>query len=86
MRLAYAGFVVVGLDYFFNDPVYIHDGEQGFDRPAWMAKSKAQAREYEPKWFEAIKERFGVLNPESPVLLSTDMLFHTKGKTRNTSL
>ncbi|KAL5493012.1 hypothetical protein ACEPAI_4460 [Sanghuangporus weigelae] len=53
------GFTVVGIDYFFGDPVYIHTGEEGFDRPAWMAKSKAQAREYEPKWFEAIKERYG---------------------------
>ncbi|EJC99879.1 alpha/beta-hydrolase [Fomitiporia mediterranea MF3/22] len=53
------GYDVVGIDYFFGDPVYIHDGEQGFDRPAWMAKSKAQAAENEPKWFQVIKERYG---------------------------
>ncbi|KAH8113618.1 alpha/beta-hydrolase [Phellopilus nigrolimitatus] len=53
------GFIVVGIDYFLGDPIHIHNDEPGFDRPAWMAKSQAQAREHEPKWFEAIKNRFG---------------------------
>ena len=56
---SFIGFIVIGLDYFLGDPVYIHLDEPEFDRPAWSAKSIAQARKVEPKWFEAVKERFG---------------------------
>jgi dienelactone hydrolase len=53
------GFIVLGPDYFFGDPIQNHANEEGFDRPAWMAKSKKQADECVPKWLEAVKEKFG---------------------------
>ncbi|KAK0209976.1 Alpha/Beta hydrolase protein [Desarmillaria ectypa] len=52
------GFFVVGVDYFLGDPVYIHTKPE-FDRPAWMAKSKQQAKEMMPRWLEAIREKYG---------------------------
>ncbi|KAH8113614.1 alpha/beta-hydrolase [Phellopilus nigrolimitatus] len=53
------GFIVVGIDYFLGDPIETHLNEAGFDWPAWLSKSESQSREYEPKWYEAIKKRFG---------------------------
>ncbi|KAK0471283.1 Alpha/Beta hydrolase protein [Armillaria novae-zelandiae] len=52
------GFIVVGVDYFLGDPVYIHT-EPDFDRPAWLEKSKHQARELMPGWVNAIREKYG---------------------------
>lgn len=52
------GFVVVGIDYFEGDPIYLHANEEGFDRPAWFRRMLARSQELEPKWFDAIKERF----------------------------
>ncbi|KAK0430812.1 Alpha/Beta hydrolase protein [Armillaria borealis] len=52
------GFIVVGVDYFLGDPVYIHT-EPDFDRPAWMEKSKQQAKELMPRWLNAIREKYG---------------------------
>ncbi|KAK0439999.1 Alpha/Beta hydrolase protein [Desarmillaria tabescens] len=43
------GFFVVGVDYFLGDPVHIHT-EPDFDRPAWLAKSKQQAKDMMPRW------------------------------------
>ncbi|KAL0948567.1 hypothetical protein HGRIS_011126 [Hohenbuehelia grisea] len=53
------GFTALGIDYFLGDPVHKHEGEEGFDRPAWFAKSRKNAAEVFPKWFEAVKEEFG---------------------------
>ncbi|KAL0571465.1 hypothetical protein V5O48_010501 [Marasmius crinis-equi] len=53
------GFIVVGIDYFLGDPVHLHDNEQGFDRDAWFAKSRAQAERLIPSWLEAVKQKFG---------------------------
>jgi len=53
------GFVVLGIDYFLGDPVYIHDNETDFDRAAWMAKSKKQAFEMFPKWLKAVRDIYG---------------------------
>jgi len=58
-HFAGCGFIVLGLDYFFGDPIYLHNEEEGFDRQAWMAKSKKAAGECVPKWFEAVKEKYG---------------------------
>jgi len=44
------------LDYFFGDPIQNHTNEEGWDRPAWMAKSRKAAGESVPKWFETVKE------------------------------
>jgi hypothetical protein len=54
-----AGFTVLGPDYFFGDPIQNHMNEEGWDRPAWMAKSRKAAGELVPKWFEAVKEKYG---------------------------
>jgi len=53
------GFIVVGLDYFFGDPVQNHMGKEGWDREAWMAKTRKGADECVPRWFEAVKEKYG---------------------------
>jgi hypothetical protein len=53
------GYVVLGPDYFFGDPVHLHNGEAGFDRTAWMEKSRKQAIEALPKWTEAVTEEYG---------------------------
>ena len=59
-----AGYLVVGLDYFNGDPVYLHrengkwtDTTQTFDQ--WKDKYTAVAEEYIPRWIEAIKKQFG---------------------------
>lgn len=55
-----SGFIVLGPDYFFGDPVQDHSGEAGFDQSAWAAKSKKQADECVPRWLEAVKEKYGL--------------------------
>ncbi|PPR06547.1 hypothetical protein CVT26_000725 [Gymnopilus dilepis] len=49
------GFYVLGIDYFFGDPVHLHADEPGFDRAAWSAKSRKQAQEATPKWIKAAR-------------------------------
>jgi hypothetical protein len=56
---SHTGFIVVGPDYFFGDPIDLHTGKEGWDRQAWMAKSRRAADECVPKWFEAVKEEYG---------------------------
>jgi hypothetical protein len=56
------GFTVLGIDYFFGDPVHLHQDEEGFDRAAWSAKSKQQAKEAFPKWVEGVREIYGRYN------------------------
>jgi len=53
------GFTVLGIDYFFGDPVHLHTDEPGFDRAAWSAKSKQQAKEALPKWIKEVREIYG---------------------------
>lgn len=52
------GFTVLGIDYFLGDPVHIHT-EEGFDRNAWIDKSRAKANEITPKWLEEIRKQYG---------------------------
>jgi hypothetical protein len=54
-----AGFTVLGPDYFFDDPIHKHNDEEGWDRQAWMVKSRKAADECIPEWFEAVKEKYG---------------------------
>lgn len=54
-----AGFIAMGLDYFFGDPIQNHDNEEGFDRSAWFAKSRKQADDCLPNWIEAVKAKYG---------------------------
>jgi dienelactone hydrolase len=53
------GYTVLGPDYFFGDPIYLHNGEVGFEREPWMEKSMKRAKEAVPKWLEAVKELYG---------------------------
>jgi len=53
------GFIVLGPDYFFGDPVQNHNGEEGFDRSAWFDKSVKNAAECVPRWLEAVKQIYG---------------------------
>jgi len=52
------GFTVLGIDYFFGDPIHLHT-EESFGRAAWMAKSKQQAKEAFPKWIKEVRETYG---------------------------
>ncbi|KAG1768265.1 hypothetical protein EV702DRAFT_979567 [Suillus placidus] len=56
-----AGFTVVGIDYFFGDPVHLHLDKPGFDRSTWRTKSVEQARASVPKWVDGVKEMFGTI-------------------------
>jgi len=53
------GFIVVGIDYFVGDPIYIHNDDPNFDRGAWFEKHHKGAKELEPVWWEAIQARYG---------------------------
>jgi hypothetical protein len=52
---------VVGIDYFFGDPVHLHLDKPGFDRPTWRTKSVEQAKASVPKWVDGVKEMFGTI-------------------------
>jgi len=52
------GFFVVGIDYFFGDPIYLHP-EADFDRDTWFVKSRKQATEALPKWLEEVRKLYG---------------------------
>jgi hypothetical protein len=55
----FPGFIVLGIDYFFGDPIHLHKDEANFDRSAWSSKSKQQAKEAFPKWIKAVREIYG---------------------------
>ncbi|KAJ6516862.1 Alpha/Beta hydrolase protein [Mycena vitilis] len=52
------GFFVLGIDYFLGDPIHNHT-EEGFDRDAWIGKSRSTAQELAPKWIEAVRKQYG---------------------------
>ncbi|EJC99886.1 uncharacterized protein FOMMEDRAFT_160341 [Fomitiporia mediterranea MF3/22] len=54
-RPVFTGYYVVCIDYFIDDP-YIHDCEQGFDRPTWMARQMKRA-EVVPSYQGEIRPR-----------------------------
>ncbi|KXS98429.1 hypothetical protein AC578_1770 [Pseudocercospora eumusae] len=63
-EFAAAGFLTLGLDYFQNDPVFLHrnsatENKEGFDFEAWKAKYQAFAATAVPKWNAAVKSQFG---------------------------
>ena len=55
------GFHVLGLDYFFGDPIQNHSDEPDFDRAAWFTKVRGLAKEATPKWTEAVRKIYGML-------------------------
>jgi len=56
---ASCGFIVLGIDYFFGDPIHFHNDEPGFDRQAWFVKSRAKANEAFPEWIEEVRKIYG---------------------------
>jgi hypothetical protein len=72
------GFYVLGLDYFFGDPVQNHADEPDFDRAAWVKKVKGLADEATPRWIDAVREKYGV----SPTSSSACFLELTSAYTR----
>jgi hypothetical protein len=67
-----AGFTVVGIDYFFGDPIHLHLEEPGWDRLAWRTKSVEQAQTSLPKWVDGVKDMFG-MNYSANVACRNDM-------------
>ncbi|KIK60066.1 hypothetical protein GYMLUDRAFT_168638, partial [Collybiopsis luxurians FD-317 M1] len=57
--LAQNGFTVLGVDYFLGDAVYHHLDKPGFDRMAWIAEMHKIAQEVTPKWWAAVKAKYG---------------------------
>ncbi|KAF6744573.1 Alpha/Beta hydrolase protein [Ephemerocybe angulata] len=59
------GYNVLGIDYFFGDPIGLHVSpdlvpfDPTFDLNAWVVKSKNQADAAVPTWIEAVKRRYG---------------------------
>ena len=37
------GFTILGIDYSLGDPIHLHTDEEGFDKAAWITKSRQQA-------------------------------------------
>jgi len=61
LLIGQAGFTVVGIDYFYGDPIHLHLDEPGWDRLAWRTKSVEQAKDSLPKWVAGVKEMFGMM-------------------------
>ena len=53
------GFIVLGIDYFFGDAINLHADEEGFDRRAWITKSRPLATEAFPKWLKEVRQIYG---------------------------
>ncbi|KAF9042292.1 dienelactone hydrolase [Panaeolus papilionaceus] len=54
------GFYVLGLDYFFGDPIQRHSKESNFNRDAWFSKSRELSEKAIPRWVEAVRDMYGV--------------------------
>jgi dienelactone hydrolase len=50
---------VLGLDYFFGDPISNHSGDDKFDLQAWLKIYREKAAEATPKWIKAVQEIYG---------------------------
>ncbi|KAF8186794.1 dienelactone hydrolase family-domain-containing protein [Pholiota molesta] len=53
------GFWVLGVDYFFGDPVYLHRGTPGFDMSAWVERKLREALPVTPRWVEEVRRMHG---------------------------
>lgn len=67
MWTAHAGYLTLGLDYFQNDPIFLHrDGNRqskpGFDFEAWKEKHAAFAEKKVPEWAKEVKQMYGKPN------------------------
>ena len=50
---------MLGLDYFFGDPISNHSGDDKFDMQAWLKKYRGEAAEATPGWIKAVREIYG---------------------------
>lgn len=62
-----AGYLVLGLDYFKNDPVFLHrlspkESKPDFDFEAWKNKYAAFAEKKVPEWTKEVKQMYGKPN------------------------
>ena len=59
----FSGFTVLGIDYFFGDPISLYldkdSIKEGFDFNAWIAKSRQRAKEAFPRWVKEVREIYG---------------------------
>ena len=55
----FPGFTVLGIDYFFGDPISLHLDKKGFDLNSWIAKARQRAKEAFPKWVKEVREIYG---------------------------
>ena len=53
------GFTVLGIDYFFGDPMHLHT-EEGFDRDSYLAMSLQRAKKAFPAWLKEVREIYGI--------------------------
>ena len=53
------GFTVLGIDYFFGDPMHLHT-EEGFNRDAYLAMSLQRAKNAFPAWLKEVREIYGI--------------------------
>ncbi|KAK4628952.1 Hydrolase pyvD [Fulvia fulva] len=63
-EFADAGFLTLGLDYFNNDPIFLHrngpqESKEGFDFEAWKAKYSEFAEKKVPEWTAEVKRMYG---------------------------
>ncbi|KAG1736987.1 alpha/beta-hydrolase [Suillus lakei] len=53
------GFTVLGLDYFFGEPIHECMDRPGFDRPAWIEKAFGNANTHTRPWADAVVKKYG---------------------------
>ncbi|KAI5366264.1 Putative dienelactone hydrolase, alpha/Beta hydrolase [Septoria linicola] len=61
---ANAGYLTLGLDYFQNDPIFLHRSDaktskEGFDFAVWLEKYTGFADKKVPEWTAAVKQKYG---------------------------
>ncbi|KAG1742676.1 dienelactone hydrolase [Suillus paluster] len=53
------GFTVLGLDYFFGEPMQDCMNKPDFDRAAWMEKAYSNAKTHTRPWVDAVVKKYG---------------------------
>lgn len=53
------GFTVLGLDYFFGEPMHECMNRPGFDRLAWIEKAFSNANTHIRPWADAVVKKYG---------------------------
>ncbi|KAG1764971.1 hypothetical protein EV702DRAFT_1051191 [Suillus placidus] len=53
------GFTVLGLDYFFGEPIHECMDKPGFDRPAWIEKAFSNPNTHTRPWTDTVVKKYG---------------------------